>query len=48
MRRFDVITVLLLLVGGVVIPVVGWIAGPIAIAAYLLSRTRLVDPGPGR
>jgi hypothetical protein len=132
MRRFDVITVLLLLIGGIVIPVVGWIAGavmlvrshrwrvrdkllgllvwpgglalpaamevstlsgpcgllarpsgpphqspdtttfvvadchmgptwhdvplvmlpliagPIAIAAYLLGRTRLVDPGPGR
>jgi hypothetical protein len=36
MRRFDSVTVLLLLVGGVIFPVVGWVVGAVML---LSSRT---------
>jgi hypothetical protein len=35
MRRYDAITVFLLLVGGVILPVVGWVAGAVML---LVSR----------
>jgi hypothetical protein len=33
MRRYDAITVFLLLVGGVILPVVGWVAGAVMLLA---------------
>lgn len=54
MRRYDGITVLLLLVGGVVVPVLGWVVGAIMLLCSRRWNLRdklaglLVWPGPRR